>query len=408
MHGYDLNDFKNGKAFIHFDGVINGKADYGPRICINTKGEKLFALPDRDMIVNDYEDEDVAFVMGNYSANGCYALMNNQGEFLTDFLYETIYGGSENGFWEVKRKGKHGHIDITGKEIIPCVYDDGSYFSEGLAAECLNGKWGMISPQNNVIIPFEYDDIYICRNNLITVKKNGKFGLITRENDVVVDFIYDDIDSWCNRNCIVYPAQKGEKWGIIDRSGNVIEDFIYDDAQLLSDNEDNAGEFVILLKGEQKAIYSTKKKGFISDFNYNFIGYLSDNRFLALKDDKVGFIDVNGETIIPFIYDNYTHDDFSEGRCVVYKDNKAGVLDLEGNVVIDFKYYKLNSCCEGRIMGANEEGESIILNRNGEVIVPFGKYRTYSHYSDGFIIARSKEHGNVYLDKQGKELEIML
>ena len=25
MIGYDLSNFKNGKAFIHFDGVLNGK-----------------------------------------------------------------------------------------------------------------------------------------------------------------------------------------------------------------------------------------------------------------------------------------------------------------------------------------------------------------------------------------------
>ena len=49
MKGYNLNNFLTGKAFIYFNGVINGKSDYGPRICINTKGEKLFELPDKNM-----------------------------------------------------------------------------------------------------------------------------------------------------------------------------------------------------------------------------------------------------------------------------------------------------------------------------------------------------------------------
>ena len=99
MFGYELNNFKNQKAFIHFDGVINGKFDYGPRICINTKGEKLFELPNRDMLVNEFEDEDVAFVIDK---KGKYALMNNKGKFLTDFIYNGIYGGSEEGFFEVR------------------------------------------------------------------------------------------------------------------------------------------------------------------------------------------------------------------------------------------------------------------------------------------------------------------
>lgn len=40
MRGYDLGDFNKNKAFIHFDGIKDGHFDYGPRICINTKGEK--------------------------------------------------------------------------------------------------------------------------------------------------------------------------------------------------------------------------------------------------------------------------------------------------------------------------------------------------------------------------------
>lgn len=409
MHGYELSNYNNGKAFIHFDGVRDGKFDYGPRICINTKGEKLFELPDRDMIVNDYENEDIAFVMGNDACKGRYAVINNSGEFLTDFVYDNIYGGSENGFWEVKRNGKHGHIDITGREVIPCIYDDGCYFSEGVAAEGLDGKWGMVDIRNNVIIPFEYEDIFVCRNNLITAKKSGKYGLINKYNEVVVDFLYDDIDGWCNRDCIVYPVQKGEKWGIINRYGSIIEEFIYDDAQLISDNEDNAGEFVVLLKGEHKAIYSTKKKDFITDFVYNFIGYLSNERFLVLKDDKVGFIDINGDIVVPCIYDNYTHDDFSEGRCIVYKDEKVGMIDLEGNVIIPFgKYYRIHDCREGRIVVGDEEYNNAILERNGNVVVPFRKYRIHSSFSDGFINAYSKESGEVYLNKHGEELDIKL
>ena len=403
MHGYELGPFKNGKAFIHFDGVIDGKSDYGPRICINNKGEKLFELPDRDMFVWDYEDEDIAFVTDK---NGLQAVMDNRGNFLTDFAYNRILGGSEEGLWEVKRNGKHGHIDITGKELIPCMYDDGGYFSEGVVAECLNGKCGMVDTRNEIIIPFEYEGICVCKNFLINAKKNGKYGLINKRNEVVVDFLYDEIDCWCTRDCTAYPTLKDDKWGIIDRYGNVLEDFIYDDAQLISDNEDNAGEFIILLKGDFKAIYSTKKRGFITEFEYNFIGYLSNNRFLVLKNGKVGFVDTYGEVVIPLIYDKYTHDDFSEGLCVVYKDGKAGMIDTEGNVVVPFEYYKLYNCHEGMIWARNEKYENGYLNRKGEIVIPFGKYHVNYRFSDGLTSAWSENTGNVYLTKQGEVIEL--
>ena len=286
------------------------------------------------------------------------------------------------------------------------MYDDGGYFSEGVVAECFNGKWGMVDTRNEIIIPFEYEGICVCKNFLINAKKNGKYGLINKRNEVVVDFLYDEIDCWCTRDCTAYPTLKDDKWGIIDRYGNVLEDFIYDDAQLISDNEDNAGEFIILLKGDFKAIYSTKKRGFITEFEYNFVGYLSNNRFLVLKNGQVGFVDTYGEVVIPLIYDKYTHDDFSEGLCVVYKDGKAGMIDTEGNVVVPFEYYKLYNCHEGMIWARNSNNEYGYLNRKGEIVIPFGKYHVYYRFSDGLTSAWSENTGNVYLTKQGEVIEL--
>ena len=151
MNGYDLGWFNNGKAFIHFDG--RGKCNkftYGPRICINTKGEKLFELPDRDMIVNEFEDENVAFVSNN---NNKKALMNDNGIFLTDFIYDNIYGGSKEGLFEVQRDQKHGHIDLQGKEIIPCIYDKnpGAFFPNEPVRVSLDGKEFCIDTKGNMV-----------------------------------------------------------------------------------------------------------------------------------------------------------------------------------------------------------------------------------------------------------------
>ena len=403
MTKWNLNNFKNNKAFIYKEEIINGKIHIGNLICINTKGKKLFELSDKNMFCNAFEDEDVAFV-SNYDHKK--AVIDSKGNFLCDFIYDSIYGGSEEGLWEVKRNGKHGAVDITGKEIIPCIYDDGCYFSEGLAAECLNDKWGMIDYFNNTVIPFEYEGICICKNNLINAKKNGKWGLINKNNEIVVDFLYDEIDCWNTRECLVYPALKGDKWGIIDRYNNVIEDFIYDDSQLISDNEDNAGEFIILLKGDKKALYSTKRKEFLTDFIYDFIGYLSEGRFSVCVNNKMGFIDTNGETIVPCIYDIGHGEEYNEGLCAVLKDNKYGMIDLEGNIVIPFKYYRLHNCNEGLILATDFGRNTGYINRKGKTIMPFKKYYFCSDFHCGFAIAQSEKSDNVYIDKTGKILEI--
>lgn len=404
MKGYNLSNFKNGKAFIHFDGIKNGKGDYGARICIDTNGNKLFELPDRDMIVDDFEDEDIAFVM----EKGClYAVMNNKGEFLTDFIYNSVCGGSEEGFFEVKRNGKHGHIDINGKEVIPCMYDEGSHFSEGVAAECMNRKWGMVDYFNNTVIPFEYEEIFICKNNIISAKKNGKYGLINKNNEIIIDFQYDKIANWITRECLVYLAKKDNKWGLIDRYNNTIEDFIYDDAELILDNENNAREFIIFLKDDKKAIYSTMRNNFITDFIYDFIGDLSDGRFSVYADNKKGFVDTFGYTVVPCIYENTEYfEEYKEGVCVVAQNKKYGLVDLEGNLVVSCKYKKLHSCNEGLILATDFDDRNGYIDKKGNIIIPFGKYISYSGFHCGFAKVWSNEHGHVYIDKTGEILEI--
>ena len=49
------------------------------------------------------------------------------------------YGQREYG------TGTHGFIDTTGKEVVPCIFEDAFSFSEGLAAVKVDGKWGYIA-----------------------------------------------------------------------------------------------------------------------------------------------------------------------------------------------------------------------------------------------------------------------
>lgn len=403
MTNYELRNFKNGKAFIYQEECIDGSIVIGPRICINTKGEKLFELPHPDMIVNNFEDEDVAIVYYNQKR----ALLNNKGEFLTDFIYDDISDGSEEGFFEVERDGKHGHIDMQGKEVIPCIYDEGWHFREGVAAECLNGKWGMIDCFNNTVIPFEYEELRYCNSNMISARKNGKCGLINKNNEVIIDFIYDDIINFGTRECLGFPAKKGEYFGIIDRDGNVVEDFIYYEVQLVSDEDGYFGDLITLEKNDKMALYSIKSNKFLTGFDYDYIAYLSDGRFYAERNNKVGYLDTNGIEIVPFEYDINFDEDFNEEVAVVVKDGKYGAIDLYGNVIIPFEYIRLYSCYEGVFYAVKEDNTRGFIDKNNNPTIPFGKFSIMNKcFQDGFTIAFDEELGSVYINKKGEVLEI--
>ena len=52
----------------------------------------------------------------------------------------------------VKKNDKWGFIDKTGKEIASCIYDDVSYFSEGLACVRKNDKFGFVDKTGKEVI----------------------------------------------------------------------------------------------------------------------------------------------------------------------------------------------------------------------------------------------------------------
>lgn len=290
---YNLNNFNCGKALIYQEQNIDGKIVIGNRICINTNGKKLFELPTPDMFCNEFEDEDVAIV---YLNNKC-ALINNRGNFLTEFIYDFIYCGSENGLFEVKQNGLHGHIDIRGNEVIPCIYQKGHYFSEGVCPECLNDKWGLIDFNNNTIIPFKYDELGCCYNNTISAKLNDKWGLLDRKGDIVIDFIYDEIHNFTARDCLVFIAKQNNKYGLIDYYNNIIEPFIYDNSKILTDEAGIEGHYIKLQQNNKYALYSTKARMFLTGFIYDEINNNFDGNFSVQVDNQQKYINNKGEEI---------------------------------------------------------------------------------------------------------------
>ncbi|MBQ5814588.1 MAG: WG repeat-containing protein, partial [Flavobacteriales bacterium] len=69
-----------------------------------------------------------------------------------------------SGFFEglavVEKGEKKGYIDKTGREVVPCIYDDAWNFSEGLAYVRKDGKYGYIDKTGKEIASYKYDYVY--------------------------------------------------------------------------------------------------------------------------------------------------------------------------------------------------------------------------------------------------------
>ena len=138
---------------------------------------------------------------------------------------------------------------------------------------------------------------------------------------------------------------------------------------------------------EQVAEQSTKASKVIIAVNTpNGVGYFvdSEGRFLFKKqfeevskfteglacveqNGKIGFINTQGEVVVPCIYD-WTVGWFSEGLASVEQNGKRGYINTKGEVVIPCIYDEAEDFSEG-FARVEQNGKGFIINKEGKVIV---------------------------------------
>ena len=134
------------------------------------------------------------------------------------------------------------------------------------------------------------------------------------------------------------------------------------------------------------------------------------------KNGKWGYIDKQGNEIIPFIFDNASS--FSEGIACVKKDGKWGYIDKQGHEIIPFIYENGHDFREG-IACVKKDGKWGYIDKQGHEITPF-IYKEGSDFSEGMALVNVvnvkvitsfilgiddvslEQYG--YIDKQGREI----
>lgn len=369
--------------------------------CVNTDGELLFKLPTHCTAI-EVEDDNVIFVSdSNSKKEYCEALFDSNGNQLTDFVYKRIFGGSEEGFFEAEKDGKFGQLSNTGAEIVPFIYDESMYFTEGIAGMKLNGKWGMVDCQNNTVIPFVSEDIGFCKNNRISVKKNGKWGVIDKFNNVVIGYEFDELPYIFlgDRNCGSTYAKLGDKYGIIDIHGEILFDFIFEAV----DCADDYGKWFSLKKDGKWALYSCEKNMFISPFMYDYIDYYENGIFNVQVNGKSFYVDTENR---PIADENFECGKIFYGSTLIpfQKNGKYGVMNTGGKIIIEPKYEdKFEDYSDGMFVMLHNNFQEYVMDIEENIVLPKNKnLKFFNGFSDGIIAT----YYNGYYKNNGEKLEL--
>jgi len=165
------------------------------------------------------------------SLGGKWGYINDKGKIVYPDgfrSYNDLPSVFNNGVASIKRKGRAGFIDKTGKEIIPFDYSECSNFNEGYAIVRNLDKRGIIDSTGKVVIPMRYDNLFIPTEGLSVLVVGGgdqfnldqgaKYGFINIQGDKVISRDYDHAMPFHEGLSAVI---KGSKLGFIDKAGNV-------------------------------------------------------------------------------------------------------------------------------------------------------------------------------------------
>ncbi len=114
------------------------------------------------------------------------------GELIVPFYYTDTRKPTNGLFW-VKKNGKWGCIDKTGKLRIPHLYDEATGFTaEDRSAVAIDGKFGHIDKSGKVRTPLAYDFASYYQHGLSMVRMKDKYGFIDTSNRLIIPLIYDE------------------------------------------------------------------------------------------------------------------------------------------------------------------------------------------------------------------------
>ena len=370
-----------------------------------------------------------------------YGIMNMNGYVIINPEYDNIkadaYYSTDTGY---KNDGyivsnttdegyRYGYIDNEGNKILDTNYNDLyriNYEGETYLVCAENGKYGLFNKNKN-IIPNEYQAItYIEGDNLCLVQKGKKYGIITLEGSMILQVRYNQIDI---NGDYIYTTDENSEIKVYDKKGNEVE---VNQNTTISTIQENPEYKIYIDTSNGTTLYSIYQgENKRTNGNYNYIGYLSNNNYIASRqNEKLGVIDQNENIKLEMKYDtirkidgtNLVEADIQSTNTIeIYSSNLEKIAEMNNaTLTVEDNYIKLSSTTEikyfdlegkekqnteifpeNTIFAKSQNGKWGFVDKNGQVVVDYQYDEVTEQNEYGFAGVKLNDKWGI-VDKNGK------
>ena len=287
----------NGEAYddvgIFSEGIAWAVKEFGRITAINARGKEIFTL---EMAEEAYYFREGVAVIKDH--NGKYGAVNTRGKIVVEPRYDKLGPFAYHGLLSATIGEKEGIVDISGKEIVPCMYhkvtlEKNSGLIGLFTVEDEQGNNGVVDTKNNLILPISEQNGKLIpeKGGLIYQERDGKVGWLDAKGKPVIPARFTEAGVF-GENKFTWATENGHDV-LIDRKGGRIRPLpnIY-----WIDSLDKNGIWVYRGSDGNRYYGMINRKGeVIVPEKYTSIKYLGNSVYLGRKgDDGVDVLDAKG------------------------------------------------------------------------------------------------------------------
>ena len=342
--------------------IVSNKTQEGYRYgYIDNKGKLILEIEYNDLFrITEIHDNENIYLIA--SKNGQYGMTKN-GEDVIKNEYQSIEYDDANDLLVIERSKKYGIANLEGKIIVPTQYNQiditGIYLyaqnEQGTTIYNSNGteanidtnisiintanpkykirinnengtKYGVIGEDGKQYVEEKYNYIeYLYEDYFIVSLGNSKLGVIDNKDTIKIEIENDSLQRVQNTDILQAITANNNMTKLYSKDMKKI-------CELNNATVEKKDDYIVIYNDNEKKYFNKEGKEV-----KNIEVYADNTLFSKVENNKWGFADENGNTVIEYQYDKVT--EFNEyGFAAVKKDGKWGSIDISGKEVIKPTY----------------------------------------------------------------------